>query len=799
VAIDIAATRSEDAVDAQIAEAKGAVDETIGTASKSFAKSTSFVTGEQSVGEVAVDTAVDDLQDKVGMKAAEIDEKLQRKLCGVGENGANRAKVVFILLTGLLALVEAVMITTSTKRSVYIDVAFALETAGQKEILEVFNASAFLPSCISDAPGIGGYANLPPPPPPLPPSPPPLSSPVSPPMPPSPNAPPSTPPWTESDAAISALTSSQSLTNLWFSDTEESLCANDRLFSGEATVEEDCGKEPEFCGACDLVGFALPDSLKPKGWEKPAWCQKTCPEGDPQKLEESRQWEKSWEEWKKCQSYVSLYFDTELNLPIGTFAVRSAMRGLANFFTMTLFISAVCYTGARISLHYLTMRGSKLCDCCPGCVRSCLLAFLKKGGPFALNSLMIINTKMGWNEGGEDGTPGHVYGYSLGFGQLELIFFFINVIFMIVSILFALLIFIAPTCLAAIVQLCCKCCGGKTRALQKVKKCGRGYVVMALYLLSFWGFLTTFITAMLKYYREVGLDIPSSPTVALQAFPLVDLFMTLLMFPPNIAIQLGSKITFVKLVGAIRLAKVASVCFPIGIDVFLQVLEWKYAGPPSKCCKACCPCCGRGDLPKKGSIEMVDIEGGSVAGDIRAANSAIAGQDVGFSNAKEKKQASSAENEESKQGLQERAAHALEGAQERGLDSAGGLQESLGEDAAAIEESTSALAEKAKLAASETASVDAPQRLEEELQKAGAQVAARSSGELGALQDMAPQDGREAMAMAKAEVARRLEKSEAKADKEQKKAEAKQGEGEAEGEGGASGRVSKGGADSQRA
>lgn len=469
------------------------------------------------------------------------------------------------------------------------------------------------------------------------------------------------------------------------------------------------------------------------------------------------------------------------------------MRGLANFFTMTLFISAVCYTGARISLHYLTMRGSTLCDCCPGCVRSCLLTFLKKGGPFALNSLMIINTKMGWNEGGEDGTPGHVYGYSLGFGQLELIFFFINVVFMIISVLFALLIFIAPTCCAGMVQLCCKCCGGKTRALQKVKKCGRGYVVMALYILSFWGFLTTFITAMLKYYREVGLDIPSSPTVALQAFPLVDLFMTLLMFPPNIAIQLGSKITIVKLVGAIRLAKVASVCFPIGIDVFLQVLEWKYAGPPSKCCKACCPCCGRGDLPKKGSVEMVDIEGGlegpSAPGDIHAA--------------KEKKQASSADDDASKQGLQERAADALEGAQERGLDSAGGLQKSLGEDAAAIEDRTSALAEEAKQAASETAGVDAPQRLEEELQKAGAQVGARSSEELGALQDALPQDGREAMAMAKAEVARRLEKAETKAGKEEKKAEEKQGkgaaEGAAEGEGGASGRVSEGEADSQRA
>ena len=105
--------------------------------------------------------------------------------------------------------------------------------------------------------------------------------------------------------------------------------------------------------------------------------------------------------------------------------------------------------------------------------------------------------------------------------------------------------------------------------------------------------------------------------------------MTLLMFPPNITIQLGSKITIVQLVGALRLMKVTptltltltltltaagetltltlttapapkpkpkpkpkprpnpnpnpnpnqvvSVCFPIGIDIFLQALEWKYA------------------------------------------------------------------------------------------------------------------------------------------------------------------------------------------------------------------------------
>ena len=63
----------------------------------------------------------------------------------------------------------------------------------------------------------------------------------------------------------------------------------------------------------------------------------------------------------------------QLGLPIGEYTVKDAIRGLCNFFTMTLFLSAVCYTGSRIALHYLTMRGSQLCDCCPGCIRTCLL------------------------------------------------------------------------------------------------------------------------------------------------------------------------------------------------------------------------------------------------------------------------------------------------------------------------------------------------------------------------------------------------------------------------------------------
>ena len=291
---------------------------------------------------IAPRRTLDDLEDKMGMKAAEIDGKLQRKLCGVGENGANRAKVVFILITGLLALIEAVLITTSTQRSVYIDMAFALETAGMNpEDMDAFNASAFMPSCISDGAGIGGYGNLPPPPPPLSPFAPPSLTPASPspPMsPPSPFAPPLVPPLTTANAAISALTSSQSLTNLWFSDTAESQCKDDRLFSGEATVETDCGEEPKWCGAC-------PDDLTAEDGEKPAWCAKTCPVGNEGASQESNQWQGNWEEWKKCSNYITEYFDMKFKLPIGTYTVRSAMIGLANFFTMTLFVSAICYTG----------------------------------------------------------------------------------------------------------------------------------------------------------------------------------------------------------------------------------------------------------------------------------------------------------------------------------------------------------------------------------------------------------------------------------------------------------------------
>ena len=175
---------------------------------------------------------------------------------------------------------------------------------------------------------------------------------------------------------------------------------------------------------------------------------------------------------------------------------------------------------------------------------------------------------------------------------------------------------------------------------------------------------------------------------------------------------------------------------------------------------------------------MVDIEGGlGVKGAIRGANSAIAGQDVGMAKDKKEKKGKKGA-DKSKPGLKERGADAVGGAQDQAEKSLGGLQKSLGEDAAAVEDRTSALAEQAKADTASIAAVDPSQRLEEELQKAKAQMGARSSEKLGELKDAAPKDPREALAMAKAEAARQEAKAEAKADKEAKKAEAKEAKAE---------------------
>lgn len=141
-------------------------------------------------------------------------------------------------------------------------------------------------------------------------------------------------------------------------------------------------------------------------------------------------------------------------------------------FAISLFISAATYTGARVALHHLTKKDSTLCSCCcgpcqkrAGALRTALpggaqlaspassayeplasrllstqpphgaassraarsellcdalptrtprryaILFLKKGGPISLNALMIVNTKLRWDES--------VFGYGLGLGQWE--------------------------------------------------------------------------------------------------------------------------------------------------------------------------------------------------------------------------------------------------------------------------------------------------------------------------------------------------------------------------------------------
>lgn len=719
---DVASGLAADEVAGANEEALAKINEKKNEVKEEMARAKSIAKGEVSAGEMVANNAYDKATAEVSKRVSAVEEKIQRKLCGVGEKGANNAKVFFILLTGLLAVVEAVLITTTTQRSVYIDMEFALKTAGDTEILKRFEPSKFLPSCISDRRGIGGYDQM------SPPSAPPPSIPTGATASPPPPALPPPPDSTEGQA-VAALTSSQSLTNLWYADTDESQCKDDPLFSGKATADKDCGAQPKWCGACErstieAAGFELTNDE----WTetKPGWCDTDCA-GDWRNGNDANLWENNWKEWKQCEQYVSLYFGMQLGLPIGEYTVKDAIQGLANFFTMTLFLSAVCYTGSRIALHYLTMRGSQLCDCCPGCVRTCLLTFLKKGGPIALNSLMIINTKMAWNEGGENGVASHVYGYSLGFGQLELIFFFVNVLFMIVSILIGFMLFVAPTCCAGMIKICCKACGGKTNAVRRVKQCARGYLVLALYILSFWGFVTTIVTAALKYVQEVGLDIPSSPSIAIQSFPLIDILMTLIMFPPNLAIQLGSKLTLVKLVGAVRICKVISVCIPISIDIHLQLLEWKYAGPPCKCCTKCFPWCGRGDMPQQGKeLKEIKVEGGGGA-------------------PKGKK----------------------------GGKGAKGAADAAEESAAEAQGAATDAAAEAQQTATELKEIDLQERLGQEVQKLGDQLVENTSADLQALKDAAPTNSRDSLNMAKDWASEKSEKADAKADSEQQKAEEK--------------------------
>ena len=157
--------------------------------------------------------------------------------------------------------------------------------------------------------------------------------------------------------------------------------------------------------------------------------------------------------------------------------------------------------------------------------------------------------------------------------QLELIFFFINLLFMVLSIAAALVIFALPFVCAGLFRIC-----GIKKIGKGVLRCGRGYLILMLYILAAWGLLTSLITAALKYYRVAGLNIPQSPMVVFGSFPIVDMLLTFLMFPPGINVQLNSKIPLVRVTAGFRLTKTFSVSMTLLIDIFLMVMEWKCAG-----------------------------------------------------------------------------------------------------------------------------------------------------------------------------------------------------------------------------
>ena len=230
----------------------------------------------------------------------------------------------------------------------------------------------------------------------------------------------------------------------------------------------------------------------------------------------------------------------------------------------------------------------------------------------------------------------------------------------------------------------------------------------------------TIVTAALKYEDWIDLanDIPSSPSIAFQSFPLIDIAMTLFMYPPNLDVQLGSKLPLVVFVGVLRIGKVVSVCIPIGIDIYLQLLEWKYSGPPCKCCTKCFPWCGRGDMPQQGKgLNEIKVE---VEGAITDA-----------------------------------AAEAEQTATEIKVEVEGAIT-----DAAA----------EAKQTVTELAEINVQDRVVEETEKLIPQLEENASADLQALKDEAPTGSRDWLKMAKDWAWDMSDKASAKADSEEQKA-----------------------------
>jgi len=151
---------------------------------------------------------------------------------------------------------------------------------------------------------------------------------------------------------------------------------------------------------------------------------------------------------------------------VSTLKYKEMGPSLATLFLFNIFLSAASYTFARVSLHFLTMRGSTLCMCCSPILRKFAVKFLRFGAPIFLNSLMIVNTRLVWNEGGKPSavgsdfypgdTPSNVYGYSVGFSHVELIFLSINMILMMVFILILLFMMALNRLIILLIRICCK-------------------------------------------------------------------------------------------------------------------------------------------------------------------------------------------------------------------------------------------------------------------------------------------------------------------------------------------------------
>lgn len=96
-AIDVAGTAGVSEELATAAKAIESGDTTveqvaIDMAASEVQKANSYATGAESVGEMAVDSGIDKIADEAALKVAKIEDEIQRKLCGVGEKGANNAK-----------------------------------------------------------------------------------------------------------------------------------------------------------------------------------------------------------------------------------------------------------------------------------------------------------------------------------------------------------------------------------------------------------------------------------------------------------------------------------------------------------------------------------------------------------------------------------------------------------------------------------------------------------------------------------------------------------------------------------